>query len=155
MPAGTLFSRVLCVPYLVALALIVWLPGEQAGQVTGIVATFAEWVATTGVPFTTAYTVLEFVANIALFVPFGLLLAWGWPRFRPWQIIALGAASSITIELVQIFLPSRFSTLSDVIANTLGAAGGWLVVAIVARALRQRSTERMPRQGQALRDTVA
>lgn len=153
MPAGNLLPRVLLAPYLLALALIVWLPGEQAGQVTGIVATIAEWVALAGVPFATAYAVLEFVANIALFVPFGLLLAWGWPRLHFWQIVALGAASSITIELVQILLPTRFPTLSDVIANTLGAAFGWLLVSAVSKSgfsLRGAVAERMPRRGQIL-----
>lgn len=126
-------ARVLLLPYLVALGLIVWLPGQDAEAVTGIVATVARMLEGWGVPFDVGYPVLEFIANIALFVPFGALVAMAWPALQAWKIIAAGAATSIIIEVVQIALPTRFPTVSDVIANTLGAAVGFAVVAMLRR----------------------
>lgn len=119
-----LSARVALLPYLAALALIVWLPGQDAEAVTGIVATTARMLESWGVPFEIGYPVLEFMANIALFVPFGVLVAVAWPELQAWKVVAGGAGTSVLIELVQIALPTRYPTLSDVIANTLGAAVG-------------------------------
>ena len=132
--------------YLVALGLIVFLPAPASGGVTGVLGWMAELIGRLGAPVYETYVVLEFLANIALFVPFGLLVAVVFPRLRPLAITALGFATSVTIELVQILLPTRFPTVSDVIANTLGAAIGCLVVAAVvkrsaARARAGRPTE--------------
>lgn len=123
--ALTIAARVLLVPYAIALALIVWLPSSAASRVTGIAFRIAQYVSEhAGISLSTSYTVFEFLANIALFVPFGLLVAAAWPRTNAWWIILLGFSASATIELVQTLLPSRYPTLSDVIANTLGAIIG-------------------------------
>lgn len=69
---------------------------------TGIVFRIARFVSEHfGVSLSATYTLFEFVANIALFVPFGLLLAAGWPRTNAWWIILLGFSASAAIELVQ------------------------------------------------------
>lgn len=121
-------ARVILVPYLVALALIVFLPARDAGRVTGIVGWAADLVAMWGVPREPAAIVFEFLANVALFVPFGLLVSTAASKWSPWTIIGLGCLVSITIELVQLGIPSRFATVPDVIANTAGAAIGCLAV---------------------------
>lgn len=126
-------ARVLLLPYLIALGLIVWLPGQDAEAVTGIVATLARVLDGWGLAFEVGYPVLEFTANIALFVPFGVLVALAWPTLPAWVVIAAGGATSILIETVQLALPTRFSTVSDVVANTLGAAVGCLAVAWLGR----------------------
>ncbi|MGP6175993.1 VanZ family protein [Microbacterium sp. A196] len=127
--ALSITARVLLVPYIVGLALIVWLPASAASRVTGLAfraaRVFAEY---TGISLSTSYTLFEFLANIALFVPFGILLTAGWPRTNTWWIILLGFSASAAIELVQTMLPSRYPTLSDVIANALGTIIGCLVV---------------------------
>lgn len=115
-------ARVLLVPYLAFVALIVFLPSRDAGRVTGIVGWVADLVAMWGVPREPAAVVLEFLANVSLFVPFGLLVSTAAPRWSPWAIIGLGCLVSITIELVQLGIPSRYPTVSDVVANTGGAA---------------------------------
>ncbi len=135
-----LVARVLLVPYLVALALIVWLPGQDAEAVTGIVATTARMLESWGIPFEIGYPVLEFTANIALFVPFGVLVTLAWPALPSWAVIVAGAATSVLIEIVQIALPTRFPTVSDVVANTLGAAIGVAVVWIGRRMLARADT---------------
>lgn len=127
-----LISRILLVPYAIALALVVWLPAEQAGRVTGIVLRIARSLAyRTDIPLVYTYTVLEFVANIVLFIPFGLLLALAWSRLKTWHLAVLGLVTSGVIEVVQLFLSTRFSTISDLIANTAGAVVGCLVVHLI------------------------
>jgi glycopeptide antibiotics resistance protein len=138
------FARWAFAVYLVALALIVFLPAAQAGRFTGVVGWMALLVARTGIPADAAYVVLEFLANVALFVPFGALAAIALPRLRPMVVVALGFATSVVIELVQFAIPSRFPTVSDVIANTLGAALGCLVVAAVVRRRAARARAAHP-----------
>lgn len=134
-PPVAIVARVLLVPYTVALALIVWLPATAASKVTGIVFRIARYVSEhSGISLSTSYTVFEFLANIALFVPLGLLLVAAWPRSNAWIVLLLGYSASATIELVQTLLPSRYPTLSDVIANALGTAIGCLMARmLVAR----------------------
>ncbi|GAA1838370.1 hypothetical protein GCM10009750_24970 [Agromyces salentinus] len=133
-PRVVLAVRWLFAAYLVVLALIVFLPASQAGQVTGVLGWAARVVGDlTDVPVQAAYVVLEFTANIVLFVPFGVLAPLAFPRLRPLAVIALGCATSVVIELVQFTIPSRYPTVSDVIANTLGTVIGYLVVAAVVR----------------------
>ncbi|MGO1855266.1 MAG: VanZ family protein [Microbacteriaceae bacterium] len=137
--AVAITARVLLVPYAIALALIVWLPDSVASRVTGIVFRLARFVAEhAGVSLSTTYTVFEFAANIALFIPFGLLLAAGWPRTNVWWIILMGFSASATIELVQTMIPGRVTTLSDVIANTLGTIIGCCAVRLFAPRLRSQ-----------------
>lgn len=67
----------------------------------------------------------EDVGNIAMFLPFGLLLPLAWPRWR-WFTVPAGVALSGFIELVQlIFLSWRSPSLGDVGWNSLGTAIGF------------------------------
>lgn len=135
-----LAARILLVPYLVSLFLITWLPGSEAERVTGIVAYTAHALEQWSIPFSIGYPLLEFTANIVLFVPFGLLLRLAWSRLTFPAVAISAGAVSVLIEAVQIFLPTRFPTLSDVIANTSGGILGYVlalsVVALVQRRVR-------------------
>lgn len=115
--------------YLVALGLVVFLPAREAGTVTGFVGVIAGWLALLGVPFGPAVIAVEFVANIVMFVPFGLFVRVLWPAvFSWWRVLFLAAAASVFIELVQLLVPGRVTALSDVIANALGGMAGALAV---------------------------
>ncbi|MRG60442.1 VanZ family protein [Agromyces sp. CFH 90414] len=129
-------ARLLLVPYLVVLGLFVFTPGDDAQPVGSALVIAAELVAALGVPFDAAYTVIEFGANIALFVPLGLLLVLAVRGMPVWGAALIGALTTCVIEVVQLAIPGRFSTLSDVIANTLGTVLG---AAIAWAALRRRS----------------
>lgn len=88
-----------------------------------------------GVPLT--FEVLEALANVVMFVPFGVLLvALG---TRPVRAIAAALLFSGTIETVQLAIPGRVSTLQDVVLNTAGAALGALLAAGASRLGRRRS----------------
>ena len=71
--------------------------------------------------------------NIAGFVPLGLILCayLAWTRNR-WKAILISTLAcgilSFTIELLQYYIPGRFSGMTDIITNTLGAALGAVLV---------------------------
>jgi VanZ family protein len=73
---------------------------------------------------------IEFVANILMFVPLGLLLTL--LLRHHWYGVILALVISVAAELAQAFIPSREPSLRDVLANVLGAAIGagiaWIVV---------------------------
>ncbi|SDX17099.1 VanZ like family protein [Arthrobacter sp. cf158] len=113
------------VVYLVSLSFVVFLPAREASDVTGFVGVIAGWLSALGLPRNAADVGVEFVANIALFVPLGLLVRllrptlWNW-----WPVALLAVVSSVAIEVLQLVIPGRVTALSDVIANTLGALAG-------------------------------
>jgi VanZ family protein len=90
-----------------------------------------------GIPAWASYPWVEFAANVALFVPLGILwvAAARAPRFRRIATAtALAAAISIGAEaLQQLVVPDRTTDPRDVIANVSGAALGALAVVSVAR----------------------
>jgi glycopeptide antibiotics resistance protein len=79
--------------------------------------------------------VVDVLGNVAVFFPIGLSLAGvlgGLPyRRRLRTVIAIGAALSISIELIQLTIPSRATDVDDVLFNTIGTALGaaFLIVA--------------------------
>ncbi len=84
------------------------------------------------------YPQVEFLANVAMFVPLGLLVAvlFGLRRWAFAVLLCFGVSS--LIETAQFFfLPGRYGTVDDVIANTLGA----LVGALLARVWLRRHTD--------------
>ncbi|MDO4684935.1 MAG: VanZ family protein [Corynebacterium sp.] len=69
------------------------------------------------------------VGNIAMFVPFGILLAFsGWFRKFRRNVVALVAAVafafSFSLESIQFLLKIGYTDTGDLISNTLGAALG-------------------------------
>jgi len=92
-----------------------------------------------GAPAWFGFSELEFTANIAMFVPLGFLLALTLPERESWLSFPLLPAFSVMIEVTQgLFLPERFATVSDVLANTLGGCIG----AVLALGLRAVVHER-------------
>ena len=83
---------------------------------------------------------VEFLANVAILVPPVVLgaLVWSRPTWRDWT--AFGFVFSGGIEVVQaLFLDERSATYVDVVANTLGALLGGVLVASVSLRRRSRS----------------
>ena len=133
------WARVLLPLYLAVVGWIVFSPSDDEDARPGWVSSVFELIDEMRVAFSPMYVALEFSANVAMFVPFGMLVWLALARPRWWIVMLLGFATTVTIELVQGALPSRYSTLSDVIANTLGTAIGLLLVRTLAdRAIRRR-----------------
>lgn len=90
-------------------------------------------------------SVADAVANLAGFVPVGLLLAWTlrrWTALRRlsifWFATGLGFGLSLTIETIQTVLPSRVSSAADLALNSAGSALGALLALATLRIQRGR-----------------
>lgn len=97
-----------------------------------------------GAPEWVSYTSVEFVANILLFVPLGVVVVLLVGPRRWWWGVLVGFAISGGIELGQLlFLSHRVATVNDVVANTGGAfLGAALAALTVLPALRRRRATR-------------
>jgi glycopeptide antibiotics resistance protein len=83
-----------------------------------------------GVPSWYGYRWFEATANVLMFIPLGFFLALVFPTRVLWLALPLVPFVSLGLEGVQLlFLPARFATLNDVVANSLG---GWIGVAVAA-----------------------
>lgn len=135
----TVLLRVLLVAYLlVVLRLTLWprLGDEPAFDWLDSV---LAWAHAHGLPQAIGVPVVEAVANVVMFVPFGLLVP-PVTGVRLRVAVLLGAGSSALIELSQLaFLPERVPTLQDVAMNTLGAATGVALLALLARRTAART----------------
>lgn len=132
--------RLALVAYLAAVGVVTFRPAPpDDGTLTWVRATI-DALARVGLPVT--FEGVEASANVVMFLPFGLLV--GLLLARPWWVVVLlGTATSVTIETVQRWLPTRYPTLQDVVMNTLGAALGLLVLHLWLR----RHTRRGARSG--------
>jgi VanZ family protein len=80
------------------------------------------------------HVIADVVTNVALFVPLGLTVHRMFRRLRLFQdmtmtiaVVVIVALYSLVIETVQYFLPTRYSSMVDVFADTVGASlGAWL-----------------------------
>lgn len=90
---------------------------------------------THAVPLLT-YPRLEFGANILLFLPLGALLALILRRAR-WLAVPLAVAVTVTVESVQaVALAQRTPSFLDIVANTVGAGLGLMLVVVMTAARR-------------------
>jgi len=123
--------------YLVALGLLTLTPGQDAPgtAMDGLL----DLLRRVGIDPSTGQ--LEVGANVLLFVPLSLL---GWYLFaRPGVVgwLVVGVLVSAGIELAQLVIPDRVSTIGDVIANGSGAGLGALVALAQGRLSPVRSTK--------------
>ncbi len=66
------------------------------------------------------------VANVVLFVPLGIALAWRGVRF--WRTVGLAAVISIAAEVLQFIVGhGRVAQTGDVVVNVAGAVIGWAI----------------------------
>jgi glycopeptide antibiotics resistance protein len=146
----TLALRTALVVYLAAvLCLTTWPSLEQTS-----VPSWAEAVVRAAGAVAVAVTVafVEAASNLVMFVPFGvlvLLLWWGARRRSAggaWRLVlpvtAVACAFSAAIELSQLAIPGRVSTVQDLVLNTAGALVGALATAAVAAAVGRRAAAR-------------
>ncbi len=92
-----------------------------------------------GVPEWFGYGEIEFLANVAMFIPFGFLVAMLLPRRLSWLTVFVGPALSGFVESFQReFLAERVASVYDVWANSAGAIIGWLIFAIVRAVVYSR-----------------
>lgn len=112
--------------YALGVVVVLAWPTPVDASAAGPLRTVTRWFSAHGLGWVT-YSVIEFSANIAMFAPIGFLLALTNQRLRWWHVVGGVAALSTTAEIAQSLLrPDRFGTVQDVLANTAGAALGFL-----------------------------
>jgi glycopeptide antibiotics resistance protein len=73
---------------------------------------------------------LDIVENVVMFLPFGfgwawLSHSWGWQKWRSVLVALLASAGfSLLVEVLQLFIPQRVSSMIDVGTNSLGGLLG-------------------------------
>jgi glycopeptide antibiotics resistance protein len=127
----------LAVLYAGAVAFTVFWP--SADYASGSVNWMTDVLYGIGAPHWISGQLVEFLANILLFVPLSLLGSVLLDRWSTGFWLGIGFAASTAIELAQlVFLGDRSATVVDVLANTLGA----LLGAHAANALRPHLPDR-------------
>lgn len=122
------------VAYGVFLALVLGWPTPVDAPARGALRELLERLHDAGVSEWVSYAKIEFGANIALFVPVGLLVALAVRRGQRWLAVLAGFGLSFSAELAQGLLrEQRVSSLRDVVANTLGTLIGVGIAALVVR----------------------
>ena len=80
--------------------------------------------------FYIATNIKDYVRNILLFIPFGISFRGILERYKCkilYSLLAIllcSAILSFSIELIQVFLPDRISSISDLVCNSLGGVFG-------------------------------
>lgn len=101
---------------------------KAAGLLTRALLFFARHESTTWITFDR----VEFLANIAMFVPVGVFLVLLFGRKQWWIAVLFGVLMSCGIEIAQLlWLPTRFPDVRDVIANGSGTVIGVIVAEII------------------------
>lgn len=125
------------VVYLLLVARLTLWPAPAPSSTFDVVRAVLAWLSRVGIPL--SYAGLEALANVLMFVPFGVLVSL--LVRRTWLVVVLGLCLSSAIELAQLLLlPTRVPTLQDVVLNTLGAALGVLGLQLVRSVATRRRT---------------
>ncbi|MDP3716371.1 MAG: VanZ family protein [Acidobacteriota bacterium] len=85
------------------------------------------WGSVQWIPFVSPpVRLLEIASNVILYVPFGALFAWTQPTRRGvlWRTLAWALLLSGLTEASQLFSHGRFPSVTDLVANVLGALIG-------------------------------
>lgn len=131
--------RVVLAAYLlVVLRITQWPTFAEPDAFRGLAEALA-WLHARGLPAAVDVAVVEALANVVMFLPFGVLVPLAGLR-RAWAAVPLGLAFSAAIELAQLaFWPTRVASVQDVVLNTAGAALGVVALRAVAHLSARRA----------------
>lgn len=125
------WRRVLTV-YIAVLAIVGFWPTPVDKPLHGFLEAALKYLHSHGVPGWFNYHLIEASANVAMFIPFGILIAMALPAKAWWQLASLGLMTSTCMELGQLlFIAARFASLTDVVTNTLGTVIGSCIVRLL------------------------
>jgi glycopeptide antibiotics resistance protein len=145
---GAMFSRhpMVSAMTLAYLAIVAWLTltPSSTGLESGILSRLAGLLAR--YPETAWFTFmrLEFIANVAMFVPFGVFFVLLFGRRQWWLAIIVGMLMTLGIEGIQQLIPGRVPDVRDLLANSAGTTVGLLLaLALTATRARRDSRDRV------------
>ena len=127
------FFGVPLVGYTAAVAFVLGWPTSVDAPIRGTIRHSLGRLHDLGLPTWVGYPEVELAANVALFVPFGLLLTLVLRRGRWWVAVLAGFGVSMLAEVAQkVLLPGRSGTPRDVLTNTVGTLIGAGIGALFA-----------------------
>jgi len=88
---------------------------------------------------------LEVIANILLFVPFGIYLGLLAPRWQWWTAAGVFVGASLVLEVTQHLISIGSFDTTDLIVNTAGGLAGLGLLALARRRFRARTAAVMIR----------
>jgi glycopeptide antibiotics resistance protein len=122
----------LTIATLAYLALVGWITlAPQAALPSGPLWRLAQFFGDHHATEWITFNLLEFAANIAMFVPIGVFLVLLFGRGRWWLAILVGVVLTLVIEYTQGFLPSRVPDVRDILANSIGVVTGTLLALLL------------------------
>ncbi len=135
-------SKALLVVFGIYLALLVWcilfkfaLRPEEIPHLRGInLIPYAESMIVNG-----KVQIREIVANILLFLPFGLCMSIFYPDSEIQNRILLASGVSLVFEVIQYIFSIGASDITDIIDNTLGAVLGILVYLVMNKIWKEKT----------------
>lgn len=80
------------------------------------------------------FFLINFIGNIAVFMPVGFFVSLLWRRPACWKALCVGLGLSLFIEICQLPL-ARGTDVDDLWLNTLGALLGWAVYKLFEKKL--------------------
>lgn len=81
----------------------------------------------------------EVIANVVLFIPFGLYLGLLAPSWPWWKLVGVVARSSLALEITQWVLSIGSCDVTDLIVNTAGSLAGLGLLILARRRLQGRT----------------
>lgn len=131
--------RLVLIGMLIALALIAFWPSPVDQPVQGQLAAILKFLHSHGLPRWINYKFIEASANVALFIPIGIVSKLAFTKNPWWQVGLFGLLISCSMELGQLlFLHNRFASLVDLVTNLSGALIGALLAALALKKLEAR-----------------
>jgi VanZ family protein len=122
----------------IAVLVIVFWPTPVDRPISGTLSHVLADLHRAGLPAWFDYSLVEHLANVALFVPLGMLVALELMQALWWVSGVMGLTLSLSVEFCQyVFLPHRYASAGDLAMNTIGAVVGGAIVALV-RAVKAR-----------------
>lgn len=139
------FARASLVAYLILIVYASWYPfsGWQMNSLAALKDMLLQWPR--------YWTGFDAAVNVLGYMPLGMLSVFAlypWCR-RRWSVllaILSGLLLSIGVETVQYFLPSRVSSLLDIITNTGGTVLGALIGALLIPSVLEKGRLRLLRK---------
>lgn len=80
------------------------------------------------------YVLKQVLLNVALYVPFGILVSLLLRKPTLLQLLLLAGCTSLLIETLQYF-GGRFADIDDLLSNIIGALLGYLLIKLIKKAI--------------------
>ena len=131
--------RIALTAYLAAVAVVGFWPTPVDKPIFGTLTAALKYLHRHGAPGWFNYHFVESSANVAMFIPLGILAAMALPAKPWWQLAAIGLAASLCMEVGQLLIiAARFASPLDVVMNTCGAVIGIGSARLLTRVTRPK-----------------